>query len=133
MYGTGIGGAVKVTGDKELIAKLQAVKTTKAKAAIRKGSRAGSKLVLAEAKTLVPVKTGALKQAMKVRALPRSRKWTGTQITMKAEDVFYGAFVELGTKHMQAKKFLRDAMADSRSSALSTFIDGIKQELDGQS
>ncbi len=122
---------MKITGDKQLISQLEQLKKVKAKAAVRKGSRAGSKLVAAAAKEMAPVRTGQLRQGMKVRSLPRSRKWTGTMVTtsVKHGSVFYQGFVELGTKFIKARKFLRNAFQRVKSSALSAFIEGIREEI----
>jgi len=117
---------VTVSGDKELIALLEKTKTTTAKAAIRKGSRAGSKVVLAQAREEVPQRTGQLRSSLKVRALPRSRRFIGTQVQMQ---VHYGSFVELGTKHQKAWHFLKHATQEVGPEALHIFEGLIREEL----
>jgi len=92
---------IELLGDKELIAKFQALKKSVGKAALRKGTRAGCKIVLAYAKAQVRVKTGATRANLKVRAMPRSRKWFGTRVSVGgtkayAGKQFYYSFVELG-------------------------------------
>lgn len=90
-------------GDKKLIAKLNALQKTEKNRAIKQGTRAGCKVVLAKAKSYVAVKTGATRAALKVRALPRSRKFFGTRVTIGAGNfkgkTFYASFVEFG-KHV---------------------------------
>jgi HK97 gp10 family phage protein len=125
---------VKITlaGDRELLAKLGKLKKTQARKAIRKGSRAGSKVIQAQARENAPVKSGALKKEVKVRALKRSRKWTGTQVTTKVEGgpTYYGGFVEFGTKKMKGRFFIRRAVEQVQQQAGQTFIDGIASEID---
>lgn len=122
---------VTITGDKALLSKLSKLRKTQAKKAIRVGSRAGSKIIQSAAKENVPVVTGALRTSIKVRALPRSRKWTGTQVTTRVEGgVPYASFVELGTHRMKARKFIKGAVEQAGATAAQTFIDGIASEID---
>ena len=122
---------VYLTGVDDAVKKLKDMRLTKVKQAVRKGSRAACKQILPKAKAMAPSKTGSLKQQMKVRALPRSRKWTGTMVTTKT--LFYGQFVELGTKPhgknpgIKAKKFLREAAASSHDIAVNAMATAIKE------
>jgi len=119
-------------GDKELIGKLDSLKRTDAKAAIRKGTREGAKIVQAKAKELVPVRTGTLKRNIKVRALPRSRKWVGTMVktTFANSEAFYGQFVEYGTRKMAARHFLKKAVNEQGDTALRRAADIIRVEVE---
>lgn len=121
-----------VRGADELVTKLQAMRKTHAKAAVRKGARAGAKIEQARAKDLVPVKSGALKKEIKVRAITRSRRWTGAQVTTKVKDgpTYYGAFVNYGTKKMKARRFLNLAAEQSKGAAGKAFADGIAAEIE---
>jgi HK97 gp10 family phage protein len=123
---------VTIRGDRELIKKLGTLRKTQAKKAIRKGSRAGSKIIQAAAKQNVPVKSGALKKEIKVRALKRSRRWTGTLVNTRVAEgpTYYGGFVEYGTKRMKARHFLTDAVESTKAQAGQAFIDGIASEID---
>lgn len=116
-----------LTGDKRLLDKLNQLKKTDAKAAIRKGTRAGAKIVQARAKQSAPIRTGTLRQSIKVRALPRSRKWTGT---MARAQVFYGAFLEYGTKHIKARHYMRQATDDTKQQAMTVALDMIRDEVE---
>lgn len=120
----------KVEGSKELIAKLNALKKTDAKAAIRKGTRAGAKIVQAAAKELAPVDTGKMRDAIKVRSLPRSRVWTGTDVKLDNADTYYYSFVELGTKRSKATGFLKDAAEQSKDEAIDVAIEITKEEIE---
>ncbi len=121
---------ISVTGDKELLTKLSKLRKTQAAKAIRKGSRAGSKVVQAKEKEDAPEITGALKREIKVRALKRSRRWTGTQVTMRvAGGVPYGSFVDQGTKRMKARHFVKRAVEEAKDAAGREFVDGIASEI----
>ncbi len=121
-----------VKGSEELIGKLRKLRTTEAKAAIRKGTRAGAKIVQAEAKSNAPVKSGALKQAVKVRSWPRSRRWTGTMINTSVTRgaVFYQSFIELGTKYIKARHFIRNAYERTKDQALNLTMAEMKSEIE---
>jgi HK97 gp10 family phage protein len=128
---------IEVDGDKELVQKLESLKKTHAKSAIRKGSRAGCKLVAARVKQSVPTRTGTLKGQIKVRSWPRSRRWTGTQVTttVAGGPAYYGAFVELGHKTRRGKKiegkfFIRQAFKDTQESTLAIFLDTMAAEIE---
>jgi len=103
-------------------------KNRKVKEAIRKGSRAGCKLIAEYAKATAPKRTGALAQGIKVRALPRSRKRVGTQVTLS---IYYGAFVEFGTtkNKVPAQHYLEKAAEAMKGAAIQTARDVIAEVL----
>jgi HK97 gp10 family phage protein len=115
-----------ITGVEELVAKLQTLKKSKAKAAIRKGTRDGAKIIQSVAKRLAPSKTGQLQSKIKVRSLPRSRVWTGTQVELQ---LYYGAFTELGTKHEKAMHFLQKASQQAGRQAINRALEIIRDEV----
>lgn len=125
-------GRKTIVGMDELLAKLQALKKTEAKKALRKGTRAGAKIVAKAAKQNAPHHTGKLEKQVKVRSLTRSRRWTGVNVQL---EIFYGAFQELGFKHtggkeVAAKHFLLKAATDTREQALSEAMQVIKGEIE---
>jgi HK97 gp10 family phage protein len=87
-------------GEQDLIRKLRSLTSKDAKAAIRKGTRVGAKIVQASAKVHAPKLTGDLAADIKVRSLVRSQKYVGTTVrnAMFKGDRFYGGFQELGWK-----------------------------------
>ena len=115
-----------ISGIDELLSKLQALKKVKAKAAIRKGTRAGSKILQTVAKRLSPSKTGALARAVKVRSIARSRIWVGTKVTL---ELYYGSFTELGTHKEKAIHFLKRAVKQAGRRALQTALETINDEV----
>ncbi len=113
--------ALILTGADELRRKLQGLANKDAKAALRKGCRAGAKVVAAEARKTAPNKTGLLRSSIKVRALKRSRKRLGYTVVVKlpegAVQIPYGGFVEFGTKHSRAVAFAKEAARESSDEA----------------
>ena len=119
------------SGEQEVKAALKRLKKA-TKDGIRKGTRAGAKIVLAAAKRLAPVRTGALAKSIKVRALPRSRKWIGTTTRLVNDGaIFYGGFVNYGTKRQRAQRFLNDAADEVRESATDEAIRVMRDVVDG--
>ena len=118
-------------GEQEVKAALKRLKKA-TKDGIRKGTRAGAKIVLAAVKRLAPVRTGATVKNIKVRALPRSRKWIGT-MTRLANDgtILYGGFVNYGTKRQRAQRYLNDAADEVRESATDEAIRVMRDVVDG--
>jgi len=122
---------VTVKGVDKVNKKLDSLKKKVLKKAIRKGSRAGAKIVQSKARDLAPVKTGALKKGLKVRALPRSRRYVGTMVRLAdTGEVFYGAFVDLGTHRIEARHFLKQAADDEKERAINTALAIIKKVIE---
>ena len=94
------GVTLQLVGDRELIRKLEAIEKRHGKSAIRKGLRAGVKILTAEAKRTAPRRTGALAKAIKTRAGPRSRSSISVATRLGAGffkgETFYGGFQEFG-------------------------------------
>jgi HK97 gp10 family phage protein len=98
-----LGFKIRFEGDKALIRKLKSFEPKVRNRALRKGLRAGSKVLKAEAVRLAPKKTGAVKRNIKVRAGKRSRRGITMEVRIGKEgnykgDQCYGAFAEFGTK-----------------------------------
>jgi HK97 gp10 family phage protein len=95
---------INLEGDRVLAAKLRGLTDSQAKKAILGACRESIKVIQAEARTLAPSRTGALRRSIKVRAISRSRKRIGVRVTTSATDnlysgkTFYGAFQEFGWK-----------------------------------
>lgn len=108
---------IELVGDRELIRKLRHLETVVARKAIRKGLRAGAKIITAEARRQAPVgESRKLRRAIKTRAAKRSRRYIGVVTQLGAGDfmgeTFYGAFQEFGWhigKRRGGKKTRRQA------------------------
>ena len=126
---------VSVTGLKELDRKMRALEPAMQKKIIRKAARRAAKPVLDRARAFAPRRSGALERSLKIRALRRSRRRTAIGVQVSTDkgwfkgDEFYGAFVELGTKHIEAKKYLRDARDQSRGAVKEVWIKELRQIL----
>ncbi len=73
-------------GADKLHGKLAGLTGAEAKAAFRRGTRAGAKLVAAATKEKLPSVSGTLEKGVKVRAMKRSRKRLGSTCTVIARD-----------------------------------------------
>lgn len=103
-----------IRGLKEAITALDKLESAVAKKILRKALRAGATLPLKAAKTNAPVRTGALRRSLKVRA-GRSRKGVihvvmGTGKKWFVGPMYYSAFVVMG--HKQGSKRLGNARKD---------------------
>jgi HK97 gp10 family phage protein len=98
----GVGGRIRIDGLAELDRKLKLLPKKVAGKISRKALRAGSKVILKEAKALAPVATGTLKASLKVKSGKRKRGFVSVQVQTADGDyrgeTFYGAFLEYGHK-----------------------------------
>jgi HK97 gp10 family phage protein len=115
------------TGVADVDRKLQRLASKEAKKVIRKATRPALKPVLQEARGTAPVKTGNLRRNIKIRALPRSRRFFGSRVTSGAGrnansgDGFYGAFLEFGTTRIKARNFMKNAANRKKTQALNIY------------
>jgi HK97 gp10 family phage protein len=100
------------------------------KLAVRRASRAAAYIFVEEMQRRAPVDTGRMRNAIKVRAVKRSRRIFGTNATISSRDLhaeqydkktktwanktgkppfFYPASVEYGTRYRAATPFMRPA------------------------
>lgn len=110
------------------------------KKVIRYAVRQAAKPVLDAARRLVPVRTGALKRSLRIRALRRQRKRTsiGVQVVTGRDffkgDTYYGGMVEFGTRHMAPRPFLRPARDQAKDQAIAAFrsalLPGLQREIE---
>ena len=92
---------MQLQGADELIRKLARLSGKDGKAAVRKGCRAGAKIVQAEVKRRVPRLSGKMARSLKVRSLKRKKGREGVRVAVDARNAKgepYGFFVEYGTK-----------------------------------
>ena len=64
--------------------------------------------VLKDAQSKVPVKTGALRDSLKINKVSDTKYEVGS-------DLNYSIFIELGTRNMNGKHFLRKALLNRRN------------------
>ena len=138
--------------DKELIRKLERFTRRDAKRAVRRGTRAGAKIVIPRARELAPVlkkrtkrrMPGLLRRAIRVRAAKRSRRYIGAVVILGAGffkgETFYGAFQELGwktgkrgsenRKQIPGKHFMERAAKEKEDEAVRVASEIILKEID---
>lgn len=115
---------IKMTGFKKLDRQLRKLPGPMAKKALRKGLRAGAKIIQAEAKVRVPKVTGALRKSIRVRAARKRRGTVGVTVTTGQKDnafvgdTYYGGMVEFGTSRMTARPFMQPAFDAKKQQAL---------------
>jgi HK97 gp10 family phage protein len=137
----------KISGVKEIDDKLQTLGKTIARKVLRHGMRAGAKPVAETARRIAPVKSGLTKQAIKVKAIRKSRKTFGVAVQVGEGNyvgkTFYAAFVEFGhktgkrgstnRKWVEGQHFMERAYnstADmAKTIAMSDIKDGIDKEV----
>lgn len=73
---------------------------------------AGAKVIEQAAKSKAPVKTGRLRRSITVEIKDKEDNFITVRVGPGKEG-FYGRFVELGTKKMAAKPFLRPAFDEN--------------------
>ena len=133
------GGAVifniSGTGDAELQKLLNALPEKVQKKIMRQALREAAKVVAAEARARAPVGTGTLRDSIKVRAAKGKRGTIGAEVVTGEGyfqgKTFYGAFIELGTRKMGAKPFLRPAAAAARGRAIAVVAEAIRTRIEG--
>jgi HK97 gp10 family phage protein len=122
---------VSLTGAKEIAIAMGKLETKLARKVASKALRAGAKVVQAEAKRIAPVKSGALRNSIKVRA-GKNKKTYRSIIVGSGEkwftgDEFYAAFVEFGHRIGKASSGIRRA----RKRGVDTAASDQRKEVEG--
>lgn len=103
---------------------------------LKKAVRKAAKPVLESARAHVPIQYGTLHDSIKTRALRKSRRnpgRVGARVATTANDsgfggeAYYGAFLEFGTRHIQALGYMRLAFDENRESVRQIFSTEIKR------
>ncbi len=123
--------AFVATGIEAIDRKLMSLEPKLQKKVIRKAQRDGAKDVLVKAKSLAPVKSGALKKNLKIRSIKRTKGSIGLDIGTADKDFtgyeFYSSFLIFGTKKLERGKhdFLTPAYEQTNESVRAKIIDQI--------
>jgi HK97 gp10 family phage protein len=120
----------KITGAKELEAALKDIGPKVATRLGDKAVRAGSRIIVKEAKRLCPKRTGALRRSIgAVRGRTNKQDERSMLVGFKKPGRRYAHLVEFGTVHSAAKPFLRPALdaraADALREMQEVLADGI--------
>lgn len=93
---------MKVIGAKEVERKLKELEPKLAKKVLKRGLRAGAKIVRKAAQSKAPIKTGGIKKGIKVRAGKTKKGFISIRVGVGNQwftgPNFYAAFVEFGHK-----------------------------------
>ncbi len=112
-----------IEGVDELKRQLKRLDTKVRTSIVRSGLREGAKVAKQAAEAKAPVDSGFLRDNIKIKTRKRGDKITA--IVGFAEDAYYGRFIELGTKHMSAKPFLRPALDENQRQ----IVDAVKARM----
>jgi HK97 gp10 family phage protein len=86
--------------------------------------RAGGRVIVAEARRRVPVKSGALRKS--IRVFSRTKRSGSTVEATAGTDLYYGKFVEHGTALVAARAFLRPAVDEGGQAAIDAIGDNLR-------
>lgn len=126
---------VSLSGDKQLLAKLDRLSRKDSRSVVRKAARRAAKPILMQSRVNAPVDTGTLRRSIKIKAITRSRKRIGVKVTTGTAKSayqgkqFYGAFQEYGTKKMAGKHFMKRAAESKSKEAVAIFADEAAKEI----
>lgn len=114
--------------------RLQAVTEKVAKKALRSAARRGMNQVRKDARANAPKDVGLLDQHFSLLT-----KFKGPTLYVKVgikggakknpETPYYFRMVELGTRHIQARPFLRPALEGNAQQVFDTIVEGLKEAL----
>lgn len=126
---------IEVVGADEVLRRLDDFKKTKSKAMLRKGTRAGAKVMQEKLKAETPRLTGASAKYIKVRAYKRSRRFVGHVARFERvpeSKLLYIFVVNYGSKKRKIapREFIQKAVQESRVRAAKVAVDTIRGELD---
>lgn len=137
----------RLTGDKQLDAIFAGLPMKVQKQVLRPALRSAAKIVHAAAKNNAPVKTGALRRSLKVRAGKRTRKnlvravvQTGASDNLFKGKTYYGAFQEFGWKsgkrgsssrrQISGKHYIQAAYDSTAATAKEQALEEIKKGIE---
>jgi len=99
---------VKIIGAEEIVKRLKSMESA-AETILMTAAKAGGKIALDNAKQNCPVRTGALKNSLKLEEGKATPKRADIKIEYD-KSIKYGTFVELGAKGKAANPFMRNAV-----------------------
>ena len=110
-----------IKGAKEMEALLKKLGPVVASKIGDQALRAGAKVIVAEAKRLVPVRTGKLRDSIAIKVESKRKFGVPARLVLigfERPTSFRAHFVEFGTSHSAAKPFMRPAMDAKAGEAL---------------
>jgi HK97 gp10 family phage protein len=99
---------VQVRGLDQLKRELALLSSPDAARLSKNAAMAGARVIARHARANAPVETGALRASIKAMR-PPSGQSAGQRVALAGSKLFYSRLVELGTRHMSPRSFLRRA------------------------
>lgn len=121
---------VEVQGIKEIERTLKSFGTDVAIKITKKALRAGAKIILTEAQSKVPVKTGKLRDSLKITSRKKGDRFsyavgTSNNKNLFVGKTFYAGFIEYGApaRGLPARPFMRPAFDAKSAEAVKAIMD----------
>lgn len=94
--------------------------------------RKAAKPILEKAKSLVPVKSGKLRDTLTIKTFRKSQDvFVGLKGNKRKEGFpFYAAMVEFGTRYAEPRPYMRPALDATRAEAKQIIIDETRKQID---
>ena len=118
---------ISLLGDKELQRKLTRLVPAVQRKVLKKALRKAGKVVLAAARAAAPVRTGNLRRFLRLGDMKSRRDRVGVEVRTGTRDelgipqgsrFYYPAHIELGTRKLPARPYLRPALKGKETEAL---------------
>jgi len=119
---------IKLEGSDKLVRKLQKLESAFAGEVLERAVRYAAQPVIEDASQKAPKLTGKLARNIGIDLDKKSRSRVMVSVGPE-KDVFYGMFLELGTKHITARPFLRPALDENEQNIKRRLRDRLKREL----
>ena len=133
---------ISVIGDKALQKSLRELGAPKyQRKVVRKALREAAKPILRSAREKVPSDTGKLRKGLRIRAAKSRRGRFGIRVMTPPRAYlgidpeakgYYPAHVELGTRRMAARPYLRPAFDENREKSLGLFARELRKAIDAE-
>ncbi len=119
--------SIQIQGLPELQKKFSALSAKAQRGDLRKALRAATRPVIKDARIRVPVASGLLKKQIKA-SVSVKRTFAQARIGFGSK-AFYGMFIELGSRFIAARPFLRPAFDAKKTEVVETFNKKLTAEL----
>lgn len=106
---------------------------------LRAAVAAGARLIQKDAKDRVPVRTGLVRDRIRVMSIKQQQSNARAEVAVgvrrsskagKGQDPFYWRFLEFGTRKMAARPFLRAALAAKRNEAVEAIRERLRKRIE---
>lgn len=122
---------VVIIGMADLQRKLKQMELALQRQALIEAAQAGAQIVLDDARSRVPVRTGNLRRNIRKRLAGRQSDIHEATVEVQvAKKGFYGRFIEFGTKHLSAHPFFRPAIENNLERIKATMRAVLKRAVD---